>query len=559
MASNLELKAVITAEDRASQVLSGFGKSLERAETGSFALLGGLTALAGAAVLTVKAFGESEDTAAQLDAVLKSTAGAAGVTRDAAIDLASSLQKTTTYSDEAVLSAENLLLTFTSIGKDIFPDATKTVLDMSTALGQDTKASAIQLGKALQDPINGVTALRRVGVNFSEDQQKVIANLVETGRSAEAQKLILAELNKEFGGSATAAASTFNGQLKQVWNSINDVMEVVGKLIADQIRPLTQAFLDWYNQMGGSQGIMDKFTATLKEWNDKGYIKIAAGAILGGLVPALWAMASAIGANVIALAPFMIAGAALVFLFEKAPAVFWAVVGAITGLAIALFTQAIPALIATIPPLLTVAAGVIAATWPFVLLGAAVALVAYLVVTHWGQVKAFVVAAADVIGGAINRTKDYFRSLPGVVQVAMSQVGNFILGAMGPLGNFIRLAMQAYDAIVSLTRAIGGKDLNAKLHSLKIPGFATGVENFSGGLAVVGERGPELVNLPRGSSVIPNNQIGGVGGGTTNVNITFTGPMMGNSAEAREFARSIGAALKDVAGQKNQTVMEYLT
>lgn len=559
MANNLELKAVITADDKASQVLSGFGKSLERAETGSFALLGGLTALAGAAVLTVKAFGESEDTAAQLDAVLKSTAGAAGVTRDAAIDLASSLQKTTTYSDEAVLSAENLLLTFTSIGKDIFPEATRTVLDMSTALGQDTKASAIQLGKALQDPINGVTALRRVGVNFSEAQQEVIKNLVETGRSAEAQKLILKELNTEFGGSATAAAQTFNGQLKQVWNSINDVMEVVGKLIADQIRPLTQAFLDWYNSMGGSQGIMDKFTATLKEWNDKGYIKIAAGAIIGGLVPALWAMAAAIGANVIALAPFMIAGAALVFLFEKAPAVFWAVVGAITGLAIALVTQAIPALVATIPPLITVAASVIAATWPFILIGAAVAAAAYLIITHWGQVKAFVVAAADVIGGAINRTKDYFRSLPGVVQVAMSQVGNFILAAMGPLGNFIRLAMQAYDAIVSLTRAIGGKDLNAKLHSLKIPGFATGVENFSGGLAVVGERGPELVNLPRGSSVIPNNQIGGVGGGTTNVNITFTGPMMGNASEAREFARTIGAALKDVAGQKNQTVMEYLT
>lgn len=558
MASNLELKAVITAEDKASQVLSGFGKSLERAETGSFALLGGLTALAGAAVLTVKAFTDSENTAAQLDAVLKSTAGAAGVTKEAALDLAAGLQATTTFSDEAVLSAENLLLTFTSIGKDIFPDATKTVLDMSQALGQDTKASAIQLGKALQDPITGVTALKRVGVSFNETQMETIKNLVETGRQAEAQKLILAELNKEFGGSATAAAQTFSGQLKQIWNSIDDVMEIIGKLIADQIRPLTQAFLDWYNAMGGSQGIMDKFTATLKEWNDKGYIKIAAGAILGGLVPALWAMASAIGANVIALAPFMIAGAALVFLFEKAPAVFWAVVGAISGLAIALFTQAIPALIATIPPLLTVAAGVIAATWPFILIGAAVAAAAYLIITHWGQVKAFVVAAADVIGGAINRTKDYFRSLPGVVQVAMSQVGQFILAAMGPLGNFIRLAMQAYDAIVSLTRAIGGKDLNAKLHSLKIPGFATGVENFSGGLAVVGERGPEVVSLPRGSSVIPNNQIGGMGS-STNINITFTGPMMGTASEAREYAKMIANALKDVAGQRNQTVAEYLT
>jgi DNA-binding transcriptional MerR regulator len=46
----------------------------------------------------------------------------------------------------------------------------------------------------------------------------------------------------------------------------------------------------------------------------------------------------------------------------------------------------------------------------------------------------------------------------------------------------------------------------------RVPGFAGGVENFSGGLALVGERGPELVNLPSGSSVTP---LGG-GGDTYN-------------------------------------------
>jgi len=40
-----------------------------------------------------------------------------------------------------------------------------------------------------------------------------------------------------------------------------------------------------------------------------------------------------------------------------------------------------------------------------------------------------------------------------------------------------------------------------------IPGFASGLRNFSGGLAVLGENGPELVNLPRGSDVIPNNEL----------------------------------------------------
>ena len=56
----------------------------------------------------------------------------------------------------------------------------------------------------------------------------------------------------------------------------------------------------------------------------------------------------------------------------------------------------------------------------------------------------------------------------------------------------------------------------------RIPGFADGVRNFSGGMAIVGERGPELVNLPRGSSVYSNEDSRDMMGGVTiqNVNIT---------------------------------------
>src|SRR5262249_44701468 len=154
--------------------------------------------------LSVNAAQESAKVQTQLQAVLKSTAGVAGVSAEKALSLSKALEQQTTFGDEAVLSAENLLLTFTNIKDDIFPDATKTVLDMSVALGQDTKSSAIQLGKALQDPVNGILALRRVGVNFNDDQKKVIENLVNTGHSLEAQKLILKELATEFGGSASA-------------------------------------------------------------------------------------------------------------------------------------------------------------------------------------------------------------------------------------------------------------------------------------------------------------------------------------------------------------------
>ena len=75
------------------------------------------------------------------------------------------------------------------------------MLDMSVALGQDATQSAIQLGKALNDPVKGVTALRRVGVSFTAAQIKQIKTLVATGKTLQAQKLILRELNQEFGGS----------------------------------------------------------------------------------------------------------------------------------------------------------------------------------------------------------------------------------------------------------------------------------------------------------------------------------------------------------------------
>lgn len=166
----------------------------------------------------------------QTMAVIKSTGKAAGISAIQVWDLASALQDQTTYGDESIISAQNLLLTFTNIGKDVFPDATSTVLDMSTALGQDLKSSAIQLGKALQDPILGVSALRRVGVNFSESQQDMIKNLVKTGKVMEAQKYILKELNTEFGGSATAMRNTVGGEFTALKNRIGDLQEVIGDL-----------------------------------------------------------------------------------------------------------------------------------------------------------------------------------------------------------------------------------------------------------------------------------------------------------------------------------------
>jgi len=172
---------------------------------------------------------------AQLNAVLKSTAGVAGLTSKELLNMASALQKQTRFGDEAIIKAQSLMLTFTKVGKDVFPDAIETVLNMSEAMGQDLQQGVIQVGKALNDPILGVTALRRVGVQLSEQQEQQVKDFVAVGDVASAQKIILEELETQFGGVAEAAGKTLGGALDNMNNAVGDAQEALGERLAPAI------------------------------------------------------------------------------------------------------------------------------------------------------------------------------------------------------------------------------------------------------------------------------------------------------------------------------------
>lgn len=233
-----EVRIRVTADDDATKKLDGISAKI-KASMGGIAniAVGGLLthgiesagaklqAFAGESIAAAK---ESRMANAQLDAVLKSTAGAAGMTANELRDMASKLEKVSLFEDEAIIGGQSLLLTFTNIGKDVFPEATQAILDMSQALGQDMKSSAIQLGKALQDPEDGITALRRVGVAFTDEQKDLIKTMIEAGDVTSAQRLILAELNKEFGGSAKAASDAAGAAERQK-DRMNELNEVIGE------------------------------------------------------------------------------------------------------------------------------------------------------------------------------------------------------------------------------------------------------------------------------------------------------------------------------------------
>lgn len=263
-----DIKVIITAEDKASGVFnkikdstSGLGSTLGSvAKIAGVGLVAAMGALTGVAISSVKAFDDQDKAIKQLEAVLQSTKSAAGLTKQEMLDMASSFQKVTTYADETVLSAQNVLLTFTGIKGPIVKDATQAVLDMSTALGQDLQSSAIQVGKALQDPILGVTALRRVGVNFNETQIEMIKGMVESGKTMEAQKFILQELSTEFGGSASKAAETFGGKMLQLQNAVGELQETIGSALIEAIMPFITQLTEWAQK----PETQDKITAIAK-------------------------------------------------------------------------------------------------------------------------------------------------------------------------------------------------------------------------------------------------------------------------------------------------------
>lgn len=190
----------------------------------------GLAAISGIGVAAlykmVEETSASDAAMAQLNATLKATGGAAGKTSEDLAQTAGRLQAITTYSDEAVVGAQSLLLAFKNIKGDTFDRATESALDLSQALGKDLNASSILVGKALDNPVKGMTALSKIGVTFTEGQKETIRAMVETGDVAGAQALILQELEGRYKGSAEAARDTLGGALKGLSNSWGELFEV---------------------------------------------------------------------------------------------------------------------------------------------------------------------------------------------------------------------------------------------------------------------------------------------------------------------------------------------
>lgn len=195
-------------------------------------------------------FDEVKDAAAvtaQLSAGIASTGNAANVSVDGLNSLAGSIQSMTGQTDDSIGAAQGLLLTFTNIknvGPDkIFDQATMAAADMAARMGGDAASKATLLGKALNDPVKGITALTRVGVGFTQQQKDQISAMVEAGDTLGAQKVILAELNTQFGGSAAAFGQTLPGQLERAKRGFEDFTQTAVGAITPLAGPVLELLI----------------------------------------------------------------------------------------------------------------------------------------------------------------------------------------------------------------------------------------------------------------------------------------------------------------------------
>lgn len=382
-------------------------------------------------------------------------------------------------------------------------------------------------------------------------------------------------------------------QLKSLGIAISEA-DVQRKLAEKGQEGLTGAALEQAKALATQELIMEKSTDAQTAWADgtmdsvkaqnesKAAMEDAKASLAKGLVPVFQ-----FGAEVLTDVVIPAIGSLVNFLHEnKAVAI---------GLGVGIAAVLVPTFIAWAASAWAAAAGVIAATWPLIALGAVIAGVTAGIIwayQNFGWFRGAVDAVGKAIGWLFNWIKDHwslvftiltgpFGLVIGVIQSHWDKVIGIITGgvewAVGSLEWFIGVV----SGLGGRLAAVGSGIFNFFVDSFKgainwvlrawnglefrIPGFdppgpgpkfggftlgvpdipllAKGGQITSAGLAVVAESGPELIHLPRGADVTPlPGDISDLGGGGVVINQYF-----GHGTNPREAGRAVEKVIREYA------------
>lgn len=484
---NLDDSQFKSALNNSKNAASGFGSHVGGVlkDVGIAAVAMGAAASAafvGFAAISIREASRFDDVLTGLRAGLKNTGENVNAVTDALVKQAQALQLTTKFSDDQIISADAMLTTFKLSGSTI-EQLNPALLDMAEGM-RDVNGQTIGLdegarliGKVMGNAAGGIeglsTALRRNGVIMTDAQKQIFT----TGTEAQRASTLLEILSFNFGGRATAAGKTFSGQVSILQHGIADLEKTFGNALLQQITPFITKLAQWSASDAGKQTIEALIVA----------FQQFAG-VVGGIIATVWP---------VLISAFQSAYNWIIYNRDAFQFVYNVLVSAFRPIILNLLElwnkhhQAIMQIVAV----LTIS------------LGAAL--------------LATVVIIAKVIEVAVKLVNAFFNIANTASNIAKAVVNSFkgmVNGVIGAINTLIR----AFNSLPKQIR------IGATIP--QVPYFASGVQNFSGGLAVVGERGPELVSLPAGSSVIPNNSI------TTNIH----GPInIGSEVQADSFLKRL--------------------
>ena len=434
-----------------------------------------------------------EKATAQLRAGIESTGNVAGLSVEGLKAHASALEELSGVDENLIMQSEAVFQTFTNIrnvvgeGNDIFNQASAAALDLSVKMGGDLQGATVQLGKALNDPIKGITALTRVGVVFTTAQKDQIKALVESGDVMGAQKIILAEMNTEFGGAAAAAGDTFAGAVARAKDKVSDF----GRELVTKLQPILLS-------IGKAVGdFWSKYLTPLFNWLGKNKEAVATFVVILGTAYAMFKTYTFIMGVVTAatelytLATVLMAGGKMADVVATGQATRAQLMlnAAMTANPIGLVVAAIALL----------AAGFVYAwnhseTFRKVIVAVAKGVVTYVafMIRAWGQMIEIIL---KVVTGPLRMWLTVISKLPGVGKYAKEGL-DFINNGIEKVGDFAEMAAKKVEGFKDNLDGIANKKIT-------IPGFGgskTETEEVPGAVAPTLGLTPEQIAAAKKSA-----------------------------------------------------------
>lgn len=458
------IEFLLTANDRASQVFekvgaasdtlgTRFGSAVKTMTTG--ALLGA-GAAAGAAIANVarEAFSGAKE-AAQVTRVLESqirNLGPAGQQAfGSAADFADQLSASIGKDDDDIKKVQTKLASFPgafaagSLGAEAMRRATSAAFDLEAIGIGAAESNIIGIGKALDNPIKGMTALSKAGVSFSEAQKEAIKQAVAQGDLAKAQSIILEGIESNAKGAA--AASTDN---------IEKIKVVLGNMaegLAGKVLPLIEQFAGFLLEKAPQieaffSGIANGVSSVVGWFTQAGEGSSALSTSMGGAFTQIWAAVGPVLTQIWTIIQDQVVPAFKAFVAGATPIVTW-LVGTLGPVVSSIFQgilTVIKGALTVVSGVLNVFAGLFTGDWNRLWSG-----IKQIVSGAWTAIKGLFSVGISAISGVMSVAV-------GTLKAVATRIGQGILdGVKAVIGKMAGIGSDIINGLVNGIQGAAGR------------------------------------------------------------------------------------------------------